>query len=244
MDGIIFIDKAPNITSNQTLKQIRRELNLKSKSGIVGILDPLATGMLPIVIGKATKLSKHIESFKKTYHVKCELGKKSTTGDYEGIITQSHLDSGKKIHANDIINIFKKFLGEQNQIPPMYSGLKINGKKLYKLARQGIVIPRKPREIFIYDLKYIQLENLSLEFVVTCSKGTYIRTLVEDICSSLGTSGYVTFLRRIKVGSFSEKNMITINNLPKVINIQSNYFFCPEDILILIPNNGCNISNS
>ena len=244
MDGVIFIDKAFNITSNCTLKYLRKELDLQNKSGIVGILDPLATGMLPIVIGKATKLAKYIESFKKTYHVKCELGKTSTTGDFEGIITNKDHNIATQINSNDIISIFDKFIGEQNQIPPMHSGLKINGQKLYKLARKGIVIPREPRNINIYNLTFISFEHLVLEFLVTCSKGTYIRTLVEDISTKLGTSGYVTFLRRIKVGEFSERNMITVNKLPKVIDIKSDYFFCLEDISTLLPNNGCNISNS
>ncbi len=212
INGLILLDKPKNISSNQALYIVKKKLSPK-KAGIVGILDPLASGMLPIVLNEGTKLSRYIESQDKEYLVIAKLGYTSTTGDGEGIITATKKSILMKLTKKSIQENVNKFLGPQKQVPPMYSGLKVNGVKLYKLARQGISIDRKARNINISKLKILSIEDDEITLKISCSKGTYIRTLIEAIGESIGSGAYTRELRRIRIGSLNEDSMISLDNV-------------------------------
>ena len=212
VNGVLLLDKPKNITSNKALYIVKKKLSPK-KAGIVGILDPLASGMLPIVLNEGTKLAKYIEHEDKEYLVVAKLGYTSTTGDAEGTIIATQNPNPIILNKKSLQHSVNKFLGLQKQIPPMYSGLKVNGVKLYKLARQGKIIKRKPRNINISSLKVLSLENNEISLRISCSKGTYIRTLVESIGHSLGTGAYTIDLRRIRIGSLYENSMITLDKI-------------------------------
>ncbi len=220
--GTLLLDKPKNITSNRALSIIKRELSVK-KAGIVGILDPLASGMLPIVLNEGTKLAKFIESYEKEYQVIAKLGLISTTGDGEGDITKTEKNNQFKLTNIFIQRVLKSFIGKQKQIPPMYSGLKVNGVKLYDLARKGISIERNAREINIIDIQLISYKNDELCLNIVCSKGTYIRTLVEMIGEKLNTGAYTKDLRRLRIGHFLENQMVTLddlsNNIESIVHI-------------------------
>ncbi len=224
INGVLLLDKPKNISSNRALYIIKKKLSPK-KAGIVGILDPLASGMLPIVMNEGTKLAKYIENENKEYLVTAKLGYTSTTGDGEGNIIASKNSASFKFTKKSLQEAVNKFKGIQKQIPPMYSGLKVNGIKLYKLARQGISVKREPRVINITDLEVISLDNNEVFLKISCSKGTYIRTLVESIGDSLGTGAYTKDLRRIRIGSFQENEMISFDevseNQHKIISLES-----------------------
>ncbi len=181
-----------------------------AKAGHTGSLDPLATGMLPICFGEATKISAFLLDADKRYHLSCQLGVSTTTGDAEGEIISSR-DAGH-IQLADIEPVLVEFTGEVEQVPPMYSALKHNGERLYKLARQGIEVARKPRQISIYEIKPVSLQAGILELEVACSKGTYVRTLVEDIAARLDNYAHIIALRRLSVGPYSAE-MVTLAQL-------------------------------
>ena len=230
INGLLLVDKPKNITSNQTLKTLKKKFNIK-KAGIVGILDPLAHGMLPILFGEATKFSSYIESYKKKYIVVCQLGSTSTTGDEEGIIQKYNHNNLKTLSKQLIRMAINEFLGESLQTPPMFSGLKINGQKLYKLARQGISIPRRPRKIFIYNIELLEYDNLILKLSVICSKGTYIRTLMEQIGENLSVGAYVKDLRRVAIGRFEEDKMVKYEEIKDTSITKSDCFIGINNIL-------------
>ncbi len=217
MHGTILLDKPKNITSNKALSIIKKELSLR-KAGIVGILDPLASGMLPIVINQATKLAKFVESYEKEYLVTSQLGYTSTTGDEEGIISSLKKNNVKKITMKHIKDALRLFLGEQKQVPPMHSGLKVNGTKLYQLARKGITIKRQPRNINIFDIKLVHYMDSQMTLSIICSKGTYIRTLIESIGHKLDVGAYTKELRRLRIGHFKENQMISFDKLHDISN--------------------------
>jgi len=210
VNGILLLDKAIGLSSNAALQQIKR-LYSAQKAGHTGSLDPLATGMLPICFGEATKMSAFLLDADKRYQVVVKLGVTTTTGDAEGDILEQCTAS--HITLNQVRSVIPKFIGLQTQIPPMYSALKINGQTLYKLARQGKTIERKPREITIFDIKIATLKNEELELEVHCSKGTYIRTLAEDIGRVLQCGGHVSVLRRLGVANFATESMLTFSDL-------------------------------
>ena len=212
MNGILLLDKPKNISSNKALYIIKKKLSPK-KAGIVGILDPLASGMLPIVLNEGTKLAKYIESEEKEYLVVAKLGYTSTTGDAEGLISVSKKTSPIELKKKSLQDILNRFLGTQKQIPPMHSGLKVNGIKLYKLARQGISIKRKSRVIKISSLQVLSIENDEITLKISCSKGTYIRTLIESIGKSIGSGAFTKDLRRIRIGSLNENSMISLDDV-------------------------------
>ncbi len=210
MDGIIIIDKPIGISSRQTVTKVRNILNEK-KAGHTGTLDPMATGVLPILLGKGTKLSKYLIEHDKKYIALLQLGEKKDTGDIEGnTIEKKQIPI---INEQIVQEIFNSFIGKQNQIPPMYSAVKVDGKKLYEYAREGIEIERKSREIEIYDIKLLELVESSIKFEVYCSKGTYIRVLCENIAEKLGTVGYMSYLKRTMVDKFKIENSIKIDEL-------------------------------
>ena len=226
MDGIIIINKPKNCTSHDIVKKAKKILN--EKVGHTGTLDPNATGVLPLLIGKGTQISKYIINHDKTYEAVLQLGEKTDTADIEGEVIETKPVNSKCLEATFIEQNLNALEGEQEQVPPMYSAIKVNGKKLYEYARKGEKVEIEPRKIEIYSLKLININeaNKQIEFRVSCSKGTYIRTLCENIAEKLGTVGYMKELKRTQVGEFKIEDAITIEELEQnqtCITIE-NYF--------------------
>ena len=219
MDGILLVDKPKGVTSYDIVRKVKKILNTKTV-GHTGTLDPNATGLLPLLINKGTKLSKYLIEHDKTYIATLQLGIKTDTMDSEGRKKKKKTVSKEIFKQKNVISILNSFIGVQEQIPPIYSALKINGKKLYEYARknQKINIADKKRNIEIYsiELKQIDEYNEIIVFKVHCSKGTYIRSLCEDIAVKLGTIGYMKELRRLTVGKFSIEQ--AIENLSEIEN--------------------------
>ena len=209
VDGILLLDKPTGISSNKAL-QNSRFLFKANKAGHTGSLDPLASGMLPICFGEATKFSNYLLDASKTYRALCQLGKTTTTGDAEGEITS---ESPVLVDAQDIQRAISRFIGKVDQIPPMYSAVKHKGQRLYKLARKGEEVERTPRQIEIYSLELIDFSDNSIEIDVHCSKGTYIRTLAEDIGKALGCGAFVARLERTGVQPFWENDCYSLDAL-------------------------------
>lgn len=225
MDGIIIINKPKNYTSHDIVRKAKKLLN--EKVGHTGTLDPNATGVLPLLIGKGTLLSKYLIEHNKIYEAVLKLGEKTDTADGEGKVLESQNVEQSILKKENIERIFNNLEGKQEQIPPMYSAIKLNGKKLYEYARKGIEVEVKPRTIEIYKLELIKIEDMEIIFRVSCSKGTYIRTLCEKIAEELGTIGYMKELKRIQVGEFNIKDSITIEELENQ-EIVSNKFITIE----------------
>lgn len=185
MDGIILINKPKEWTSHDIVNKVKKILN--EKVGHTGTLDPMATGVLPLLVGKGTLCSKYLINHNKTYKVKLELGKKTDTADTEGKIVEEKEVTNKMLEKTVIKEVLNKFLGKQEQIPPIYSAIKVNGKKLYEYARKGQTVKIKPRQIEIYSIELLSIDKKlkQIEFEVSCSKGTYIRSLCEDIGNKL-----------------------------------------------------------
>ena len=213
MDGVILINKEKGCTSHDVVSKVKYLLN--EKVGHTGTLDPNATGLLPILVGQGTKLSYYLINHDKEYEVTLKLGIKTDTADAEGKkIVEQNVDKAMLDKA-EIEKVLSSFVGKQKQVPPMYSAIKVNGKKLYEYARKNINVEIQPREIEIYtiELNEINEEKHEIKFVVECSKGTYIRSLCEDIAEKLGTVGYMKELNRTKVGMFDIKDSIKIGEL-------------------------------
>ncbi len=208
--GILLLDKSLGVSSNRALQEVKRLYNA-NKAGHTGSLDPLATGLLPVCFGEATKVSAYLLDQDKRYHVVVQLGIVTDTGDAEGVVIQS--SPVAPFTKSELENCLKAFVGPIDQVPPMYSALKHQGRKLYEYARDGLTIERKPRRITIYQLELIEYNQDQLMLDVHCSKGTYIRTLAEDIGQALGCGGSVNKLRRLTVGSFSINQAHTIEQL-------------------------------
>ena len=208
--GIIVIDKPKGRTSNHVLQQIKRIFDAK-KAGHTGSLDPLATGVLPICLGEATKVSQYLLDGDKCYQVTCKLGVTTDSGDSDGNVVAEM--SIPEITEKILYALLPSFVGQQQQVPPMYSALKFQGQPLYKLARQGIEIERKARTVNIYSIILLSFTSDSFTLEVKCSKGTYIRTLVEDISASLSTGGHVVALRRLESAGYAIEQAITIKSI-------------------------------
>ena len=227
MDGIIVINKEKGYTSHDVVAKLKKKLNI-SKVGHTGTLDPNATGVLPILIGKGTKFSKYLINHDKTYKAQIELGKKTDTADVEGNVIEEKPVDIEFIKQN-LVQVLERFIGKQEQIPPMYSAIKKNGKQLYEYARKGEKIEVEPRKIEIYKIELVKYNEKNIEFIVSCSKGTYIRSLCEDIAEKLNTVGYMKNLKRLQVGEFNIDCAIKIDE----INIENydKYLYTLEDIL-------------
>lgn len=210
MNGILLLNKPQGLTSNAALQRVKRLLNVK-KAGHTGSLDPLATGMLPICLGEATKFSQYLLDADKIYEAEGRLGMTTTTGDAEGealqICDATHIDISR------LMEVLHQFLGKIQQIPPMFSALKQQGVPLYKLARQGREVVRQAREVCIHELQFLSFEDLKFRIRVRCSKGTYIRTLVEDIGEKLGVGAHVTVLHRVATAGFDAEPMYTLEEI-------------------------------
>lgn len=208
--GIVLVDKPSGHSSNHVLQQVKRLFNAR-KAGHTGSLDPLASGVLPVCLGEATKLSGYLLDADKQYLVTCQLGVTTDSGDSDGqVLEQTPIPEFDQQALQSIIDTF---IGEQDQVPPMFSALKHQGQPLYKLARQGIEIERKSRRICIYAIDLIDYTDTTFTLSVRCSKGTYIRTLVEDISHRLGCGGHVIMLRRTAVAGFALDDAITLDEL-------------------------------
>ena len=218
MNGIIVINKSKGCTSHDIVYKVKKMFN--EKVGHTGTLDPMAEGVLPILIGKGTLLSKYLINHDKKYIVKLQLGIKTDTADSEGKIIEEHQVNTELLSKENITNVLISFIGKQEQIPPIYSAIKVNGKKLYEYARKGQEVELKPRQIEIYDINLISysLEEKQIEFEVFCGKGTYIRSLCEDIAKKFETVGYMKSLKRIQVGEFKIENSVKIDELEHNIN--------------------------
>ena len=200
--GILLLDKPERMTSNHALQRVKRLFNAK-KAGHTGSLDPLASGLLPICFGEATKLCAFLLDADKEYTVTCRLGARTVTGDAEGDVVEQQ--SVPTLTPARIEEALGKFRGGISQVPPMYSALKHQGRRLYDLAREGIEVSRKPRQVAIHALTLRSFDADSITLAVRCSKGTYIRTLVEDIARDLGTCGHVSALRRLALGPYGNR---------------------------------------
>ena len=212
VSGVLLIDKPQGMTSQQVVSKVKyllkSDVHDSKKAGHTGTLDPMATGLLPICLGEATKFSHYQLDAVKSYQAIIKLGEQTDTGDAEGeIIATSPVP-----HVTQAMlqSVTEQFLGEIMQVPPMYSALKKDGKKLYELAREGIEVERAARPLTIYELSLTPLSDQQLQLTVTCSKGTYVRVLAEDIAKALGTLGHLTALRRIQTGDFEIANAITL----------------------------------
>ena len=212
-DGILIIDKPENFTSHDVVAKVRKVIGTK-KVGHTGTLDPMATGVLVVCVGAATKLVEYFTAKDKVYEAKIKLGIKTDTADITGnIIETKKLNAIKPLGEEQIHTIIKSFIGRQKQIPPMYSSIKVNGMKLYEYARKGIEIEVEPRDIEIFDIYNIKVEEDEISYTVHCSKGTYVRTLCEDIATKLGTCGTMSYLRRVKTGEFTIEDAIKIEEI-------------------------------
>lgn len=225
--GVILLDKPLKISSNHALQRVKRLFDA-NKAGHTGSLDPLATGMLPICLGEATKVSAFLLDADKTYRFKCKLGEVTATGDAEGDVI--NVRPFEHIQLADIEKYLPELTGDIMQVPPMYSALKMDGQRLYDLARQGIEVERKARPVTIYSLDVISFENGEIELQTRCSKGTYVRTLAEDLGEKLGCGAYVTELRRTSVGPY-ESGMITLDQL---MDVAENGFEALDDLMLSI----------
>ena len=212
INGVLLLDKPAGITSNKALQEVKH-LFRAAKAGHTGSLDPLATGMLPICLGEATKISAFLLDADKRYRVSCRLGTTTTTADADGEILQ--IRDCSHITLKQIEKRVPDFSGTISQIPPMYSAVKHEGQRLYALAREGIEVERKPRTVQIYELLLHSLNDGVLDLEVACSKGTYIRTLVEDLGEALGCGAHVVQLHRRSVGPL-DGDMLTIDELRAV----------------------------
>ena len=238
MDGIIIIDKEKNVTSHDVVKKVKKLLN--DKVGHTGTLDPNATGVLPILVGQGTKVSKYLMNHDKAYEAVLKLGEKRDTADIEGNVIEKREVNKEVFNKSVIEQTLKQFIGKQKQIPPMYSAIKINGKKLYEYARKGQKVEIEPRNIEIYDIHLVKvdIENKEITFHVKCSKGTYIRTLCEEIVEKLNTVGYMKELKRLQVGEFYLKDAIKIEDLEENLNhkeFMDKYFITIENYFSKYP---------
>ncbi len=212
IDGVLNVLKPPKMTSHDVVSVVRRALGTK-KVGHTGTLDPMAAGVLPICVERATKIVDFLQNDQKKYRAELTLGKTTDTEDCWGeTLTETEVN----LEPSQIEKAVLSFIGEIDQVPPMYSALKVNGKKLYELAREGKVIERKSRKRTIFSIDIIEINNEKIRFDVVCSKGTYIRTLCYDIGEKLGVGGHMSFLLRLESGRFSLNDTLTIEELQEL----------------------------
>ncbi|MGR6833212.1 tRNA pseudouridine(55) synthase TruB [Aliivibrio wodanis] len=233
IDGVILIDKPAGITSNDTLQKVKR-IYFAEKAGHTGALDPLATGMLPLCFGEATKFSQFLLDSDKRYRVVAKLGERTNTSDSDGEVVQTR---EVKVDRGQLERCIAKFRGTTDQIPSMFSALKHEGRPLYEYAREGIEVPRKSRKITVYSIELIRFEGHEVEMEVHCSKGTYIRTITDDLGEMLGCGAHVTYLRRTGVSNYPYENMVTIEYLEALLEQAHREEIAPRELLdpLLMP---------
>jgi tRNA pseudouridine55 synthase len=228
LDGVLLFDKPLELSSNAALQKVRR-LYQAEKAGHTGTLDPLASGLLPVCFGEATKFSMGLLDADKTYRATLRLGQTTTTGDAEGEIIES---SPVNVSEEQVKVMLQRFCGAIQQLPPMHSALKYHGKPLYEYIRKGETVERALRDVFIHDLRLLKLEVNELEFVVRCGKGTYVRTLGEDIGKALGCGGHLIALRRIAVAHFELQAAYTLPQLEAMDAMQRDEAILPLDFML------------
>jgi len=210
VNGVLLLDKPAGMSSNHALQRARR-LFQAQKAGHTGTLDPMATGLLPVCFGEATKFSAHLLASDKVYRTRVELGVVTDTGDAEGEVVERL--AVPALNTTDVEAVLARFHGEIEQVPPMYSALKHQGRKLYELAREGKSIERAARRVTVYDARLVAFEGSAFELEVKVSKGTYVRTLAEDIGRALGSGAHISVLRRLATGPFGAEGMLTLEAL-------------------------------
>lgn len=229
INGVLLLDKASGFSSNSSLQKVKRLFRAR-KAGHTGSLDPLASGLLPVCLGEATKLSSFLLNSDKRYEVRIRLGAETDTADVEGTVTLTR--PVPDLSEALIEQVLQDFRGESEQIPPMYSALKHQGQRLYDLARKGLEVDRPARPITIHSLTLLRFDATSMDLDVHCSKGTYIRTLAEDIGRSLGCGGHVEVLRRTAVGSLKVMDAFTIDQLEVMTQNERDKVLMPMDELV------------
>ncbi|EJG1888064.1 tRNA pseudouridine(55) synthase TruB [Vibrio parahaemolyticus] len=233
INGVILLDKPTGISSNDALQKVKR-IYFAEKAGHTGALDPLATGMLPICLGEATKFSQFLLDSDKRYRVIAKLGERTNTSDSDGEVVETRpVDvTLEKLEAS-----IEKFRGESDQVPSMFSALKYQGKPLYEYARKGIEVPRESRKITVYEIILHRFEGDEVEMEVHCSKGTYIRTIVDDLGEMLGCGAYVTMLRRTAVAKYPYEKMVTLEQLNELLEQAHREEIAPRELLdpLLMP---------
>ncbi|MBY5949162.1 tRNA pseudouridine(55) synthase TruB [Photobacterium rosenbergii] len=233
IDGVILVDKPTGISSNDTLQKVKR-IFFAQKAGHTGALDPLATGMLPICFGEATKFSQFLLDSDKRYRVIAKLGERTDTSDSDGEVVQTR---EVKVDRGQLERCIAKFRGTTDQIPSMYSALKYQGRKLYEYAREGIEVPRESRKITVYSVELLRFSNNEVEMELHVSKGTYIRTIVDDLGEMLGCGAHVTYLRRTGVSNYPVERMVTIEQLEALLEQAKSQDIAPSELLdpLLLP---------
>ncbi|NLS43110.1 tRNA pseudouridine(55) synthase TruB [BEV proteobacterium] len=211
--GVLLLDKPQSASSNDVLQKVKRIFNA-NRAGHTGALDPLATGMLPICLGEATKFSQYLLDSDKRYRVIARLGQRTDTSDADGNVVETRAVT---FNAQALVEALERFRGTTQQVPSMYSALKHQGRPLYEYARQGITVPREARDITVYELLFISHDGDELELEIHCSKGTYIRTIIDDLGEMLGCGAHVTYLRRAQVATYPVERMVTLNQLQTLL---------------------------
>ncbi|MGV7090941.1 tRNA pseudouridine(55) synthase TruB [Siccibacter turicensis] len=231
--GVLLLDKPQGLSSNDALQKVKRLYNA-NRAGHTGALDPLATGMLPICLGEATKFSQYLLDSDKRYRVIAKLGQRTDTSDADGQIVE---ERPVNFSAAQLADALESFRGDTEQVPTMFSALKYQGKPLYEYARQGIVVPREARPITVYELLFIRHEGDELELEVHCSKGTYIRTIIDDLGEKLGCGAHVIFLRRLAVSNYPIERMVTLEQLNALVEEAQTRDIPPGELLdpLLMP---------
>ncbi|HCG9122287.1 TPA: tRNA pseudouridine(55) synthase TruB [Vibrio parahaemolyticus] len=233
INGVILLDKPTGISSNDALQKVKR-IYFAEKAGHTGALDPLATGMLPICLGEATKFSQFLLDSDKRYRVIAKLGERTNTSDSDGEVVETR---PVDVTLEKLEACIEKFRGESDQVPSMFSALKYQGKPLYEYARKGIEVPRESRKITVYEIVLHRFEGDEVEMEVHCSKGTYIRTIVDDLGEVLGCGAHVTMLRRTAVAKYPYEKMVTLEQLNELLEQAHREEIAPRELLdpLLMP---------
>lgn len=233
INGVLLLDKHQGLSSNDVLQKVKRIYNA-NKAGHTGALDPLATGMLPICLGESTKFSQFLLDADKRYRVIARLGQRTNTSDADGEVVQ---ERPVEFSQEQLDAALEQFRGDSQQVPSMYSALKYQGKPLYEYARQGIEVPREARDITVYELQFIRWENDELELEIHCSKGTYIRTIIDDLGEVLGCGAHVIYLRRVQVSNYPSERMVTLEQLQQMVATAEEAGIEPKTVLdpLLLP---------
>ncbi|EPF9373467.1 tRNA pseudouridine(55) synthase TruB [Vibrio parahaemolyticus] len=233
INGVILLDKPTGISSNDALQKVKR-IYFAEKAGHTGALDPLATGMLPICLGEATKFSQFLLDSDKRYRVIAKLGERTNTSDSDGEVVETR---PVDVTLEKLEACIEKFRGESDQVPSMFSALKYQGKPLYEYARKGIEVPRESRKITVYEIILHRFEDDEVEMEVHCSKGTYIRTIVDDLGEMLGCGAHVTMLRRTAVAKYPYEKMVTLEHLNELLERVHREEIAPRELLdpLLMP---------
>ncbi|KGY13714.1 tRNA pseudouridine synthase B [Vibrio tubiashii] len=233
INGVVLLDKPTGISSNDALQKVKR-IYFAEKAGHTGALDPLATGMLPICLGEATKFSQFLLDSDKRYRVIAKLGERTDTSDSDGDVVETR---PVDVSLDKLEACIDKFRGESDQVPSMFSALKYQGKPLYEYARKGIEVPRESRKITVYEIVLHRFEGDEVEMEVHCSKGTYIRTIVDDLGEMLGCGAHVTMLRRTGVAKYPYEKMVTLEQLNELLEQAHRDEVAPKELLdpLLLP---------